>query len=128
MAGENISAGQIEVAAQAIRDTVKLSIRPNGGTMEMLEQGHTFHLTGDEAKAAAAAAYDAFHPTVATRDELDALQAFSIIADGRLPFVRGKTGAWRQIGTSGAVDSRWLAAVLADGKAYTVLHRGGDSR
>lgn len=65
---------KIEAAARAIRDAVRISIRPNGGTMELLEQGHTFHLNQDEATKAAKAAHAAFHPTMSTVEELDALK------------------------------------------------------
>ncbi|WP_417220536.1 hypothetical protein [Arthrobacter sp.] len=64
-----INQNQIEAAARAIRDAVRISIRPNGGTMELLEQGHTFHLNQDEATKAAKAAHEAFHPTATSARE-----------------------------------------------------------
>lgn len=62
---------QIEAAARAIRDTVRISIRPDGGTMDLLEHGHTFHLTTDEANTAARAAIEAIHPTVSVWEDTD---------------------------------------------------------
>lgn len=70
----------IETAARAVADAVRISIRPGGETMRLLDKGHTFHLNPDEARTAARAVIAAIHPTVSTIEELEALPIQSIVA------------------------------------------------
>lgn len=92
--------------------------------MELLKQGHTFHLTSDEAKAAAVAVIAAIHPTVTTVEELDALPIGSVLL--------GATGAAIEFtgvaedGTIGVAPGS--AALWTDDDLHlpaTVLHMGG---
>lgn len=71
----------IERAARAVADAVKISLRPGGETMRLLDKGHTFHLNPDEARTAARAAIAAIHPTVSSVDELAALPEGTVLLD-----------------------------------------------
>lgn len=57
---------------------------------------------------------------------LDALGYRSIITSERrpMPYVKGLSGKWCQIGTTVTLSSRWLADALEDGDSYAVLHYG----
>lgn len=62
---------QVETAARAIRDAVRINIRPGGETVQLLDKGHTFHLNPDEANTAARAVLAAIHPTVSVWEDTD---------------------------------------------------------
>lgn len=115
----------IEKAARAVADAVKISIRPGGETMRLLDKGHTFALTPNEARTAAHAVLVAIHPTVTTETELDALPVGSVIlADGE---------TWRRV-YDGATHSVWHGGrhgyecaqdVICPESSATVLHIPG---
>lgn len=117
-----MSAEQIDAAATAIRDAVRISIRPNGGTMELLEKGHTFHLNQEEATKAAKAAHEAFHPIITTAEELVALAEGAVILDADGDVSQRRGGEWCGYETAALSDVRVRKYLPA-----TVLHMGGAS-
>lgn len=110
----------IERAARAIRDTVRISIRPDGGTMELLEHGHTFHLNPDEANTAARAVIAAIHPTVSSVEELDALPDGAAVLDNEGGVAEKYEDEWYFLGGPPLTSS-----TLASFGKLTVLYTPG---